>query len=157
MHAEQDYLFRHALLRDAAYQLQLPGDRARLHGLAFAVLEDFCGGPPPDPPPLDAADPPAFRPHATDPFALELADHARATRGRGETLYLQRALEVALAQFQHAAAQEAALRLAALRRGPQRQLSARAALQLQTRAEAEALLRRPRHFRAGAARLEGQA
>lgn len=30
MHAELAYLFRHALLRDAAYQLQLPGDRARL-------------------------------------------------------------------------------------------------------------------------------
>ena len=35
--AEQIYFFRHALLRDAAYQLQLPGDRARLHGLAFAM------------------------------------------------------------------------------------------------------------------------
>ncbi len=26
--AETAYLFRHALLRDAAYQLQMPGDRA---------------------------------------------------------------------------------------------------------------------------------
>ncbi|KAF0240456.1 MAG: hypothetical protein FD180_4929, partial [Planctomycetota bacterium] len=39
--AEKTYLFRHALLRDAAYQLQLPGDRARLHALAFAVIEDL--------------------------------------------------------------------------------------------------------------------
>ncbi|KAF0246286.1 MAG: hypothetical protein FD180_774, partial [Planctomycetota bacterium] len=55
--AETAYLFRHALMRDAAYQLQLPGDRARLHGLAFALIEGFCGGRPPEPPPLDAADP----------------------------------------------------------------------------------------------------
>lgn len=41
MIAEQAYLFRHALLRDAAYQLQLPADRARLHGLAAALLEDL--------------------------------------------------------------------------------------------------------------------
>ena len=39
VHAEQAYLFRHALLRDAAYQLQLPGDRSWLHGLALAILE----------------------------------------------------------------------------------------------------------------------
>ena len=34
--AESAYLFRHALLREAAYQLQLPTDRARLHALALA-------------------------------------------------------------------------------------------------------------------------
>lgn len=39
MFAEQAYLFRHSLLRDAAYQLQLPGDRARLHALALDILE----------------------------------------------------------------------------------------------------------------------
>lgn len=44
MHAEDAYLFRHALLRDAAYQLQLPGERARLHALAVDVLEDLAGG-----------------------------------------------------------------------------------------------------------------
>ena len=39
MIAEHAYLFRHALLRDAAYQLQLPGDRAKLHGMALGILE----------------------------------------------------------------------------------------------------------------------
>ena len=48
MKGEQVYLFRHALLRDAAYQLQLPGDRARLHGLAVEVIEEVCGGRAPD-------------------------------------------------------------------------------------------------------------
>lgn len=44
MHAEAAYLFRHAVLRDAAYQLQLPGERARLHALAVTVLEDLAAG-----------------------------------------------------------------------------------------------------------------
>jgi len=42
--SEAAYLFRHALLRDAAHQLQLPDDRARLHALAFALIEDLAGG-----------------------------------------------------------------------------------------------------------------
>lgn len=46
MHAEAAYLFRHALLRDAAYQLQLPTRRARLHRLAFGLIEDLWGGRP---------------------------------------------------------------------------------------------------------------
>jgi WD40 repeat protein len=41
--AEQAYVFRHALLRAAAYQLQLPADRARLHRLAFDVTEQIAG------------------------------------------------------------------------------------------------------------------
>ena len=43
MHAELAYLFRHALMRDAAYHLQMPADRARLHGLAFAPIEAVAG------------------------------------------------------------------------------------------------------------------
>jgi len=39
MHAEQVYLFRHALLRDAAHELMLPGYRAALHLLAAEVME----------------------------------------------------------------------------------------------------------------------
>lgn len=46
MHAELVYLFRHALLRSAAYELQLPGDRARLHVLALELLEQLFGGRP---------------------------------------------------------------------------------------------------------------
>ena len=74
MNAESAYVFRHALLRDAAYQLQLPGDRARLHGFALDVITALAGSPPP-PGPLDP-DEPAARPHPADPFAGELARHA---------------------------------------------------------------------------------
>ena len=58
MSAEVDYLFRHAVLRDAAYQLQLPIERARLHAAAFAALA-------------------AATPAAPGPMAEDLADHAR--------------------------------------------------------------------------------
>ncbi|MBK8207570.1 MAG: tetratricopeptide repeat protein [Planctomycetes bacterium] len=43
MNAETAYLFRHALLRDAAYDLHLPEGRARLHLLAADVLEALPG------------------------------------------------------------------------------------------------------------------
>ena len=78
MNAESAYLFRHALLRDAAYQLQLPGDRALLHGLAFELIEALAGGRPPEPAPLDADEERPFAPHPTDAVAHELADHARS-------------------------------------------------------------------------------
>lgn len=61
MEAETAYLFRHALLRDAAYQLQLPGDRARLHALALEIMESAFG--------RDGV--------AADAMAAELAEHAR--------------------------------------------------------------------------------
>ncbi|MBZ0135996.1 MAG: tetratricopeptide repeat protein [Planctomycetes bacterium] len=77
MHAETAYLFRHALLRDAAYQMQMPGDRAKLHELAFYLIEEAFGGRPPEPPPLDAVESPKFEPHSTDGVAAELAEHAR--------------------------------------------------------------------------------
>ncbi|KAA0211118.1 hypothetical protein EDM80_12050 [bacterium] len=75
MNAETAYLFRHALLRDAAYQLQLPADRARLHGLALAIMEELLGGRPPWP---DLRVAPASRNYLlpADAFARELADHA---------------------------------------------------------------------------------
>jgi len=37
--AEQAYVFRHAVLREAAYQLQPPQDRARLHAKARLILD----------------------------------------------------------------------------------------------------------------------
>ena len=61
MNAEAAYLFRHAVMRDAAYQLHMPGARAKLHGLVLAILEDLFAG---DPGMLDAN-------------AAEMADHAR--------------------------------------------------------------------------------
>ncbi|MBE7493256.1 MAG: tetratricopeptide repeat protein [Planctomycetes bacterium] len=81
MHAETAYLFRHALLRDAAYEMQLPTDRARLHELAFFLIEQTFGGRAPEPPSLDAIDPPKLEPHPTDPVAAELAEHARLALG----------------------------------------------------------------------------
>jgi tetratricopeptide (TPR) repeat protein len=78
MYSELSYLFRHALLRDAAYQLQLPGDRAHLHRFAFDLIETLAGGRPPGPvPDRDGivADTP---PHASDSWARDLASHARA-------------------------------------------------------------------------------
>lgn len=80
MFAEQAYLFRHALLREAAYQLQLPGDRARLHALAFEIIEALHGGLAPEPPPLENSDPPPMQPHPTDAVADELVTHAKLAR-----------------------------------------------------------------------------
>ena len=74
VNAEAAYLFRHALLRDAAYQLQLPGERARLHALAFSLIEQLAGGPPPPPDPKGGF---GIRAHSTDSFAEELSEHAR--------------------------------------------------------------------------------
>ncbi|CAG1770071.1 hypothetical protein BAC2_00795 [uncultured bacterium] len=90
MNAETAYLFRHTLLRDAAYQLQLPGDRARLHGLALEIIERGAGVN------LDA-------------LAAELAEHAlRAQSAPGadrpslrarELDFLQRAAHFARRNF----------------------------------------------------------
>lgn len=62
---ETAYLFRHVLLRDAAYQLQPPADRAGLHLLAIELIE--AG--------LDA-DTQRLR-----PLAQELAGHALGAEG----------------------------------------------------------------------------
>jgi tetratricopeptide (TPR) repeat protein len=94
--AETAYLFRHALARDAAYQLQLPADRSRLHGLALALIESRCGRPE-----SWDVDPFGIRrePHPSDEFAFELAAHARAcgldAGGAIETLYVWRAATLA--------------------------------------------------------------
>jgi tetratricopeptide (TPR) repeat protein len=66
VNAEQAYLFRHALVRDAAYALQLPGERARLHRLALNTLEGLL--------------PETER----DPHAAELAAHARSAQADGD-------------------------------------------------------------------------
>jgi len=117
--AETAYLFRHALLRDAAYQLQLPGDRARLHGLAFALIEDLFGGRPPELRLLAAGEEAPFAPHATDAFGRELAAHARLSQS-GEAgreaarLYLLRAALAGERDFQPDTASAAWEELSAL-------------------------------------------
>lgn len=91
MHAEQAYLFRHTLLRDAAYQLQLPADRARLHALALEVMEGV------------------LTPAALDACAEELAQHAAraqfdapsASLQARELGYLKRAAEHARARYRN--------------------------------------------------------
>lgn len=91
--AETAYLFRHALVRDAAYELQPPTDRAWLHGIAVDAIEQLCGGPP-------AADArrwsPRPQPHSTDAFLSGLVEHSSlapdsAEMRRKAALYLYRA------------------------------------------------------------------
>lgn len=168
--AESAWLFRHALLRDAACQLQLPGARGRLHGLAFRVIEDLCGGPPPEPPPLDAPVAPPFARHGTDPHALDLARHAREALASGEpgvpraapALYLRRAAEIADRAFRPEA-EACWLELAALLEGAPRGAALLGACEaarqrgrpLPTRGRCEEALALFR--RAGNRRLEGRA
>ena len=125
-------MFRHALLRDAAYRCNFPAT-ARLRGLALAI-EDLCGGRPPEPPPLDAAEPEAFAPHATDAFAFELAGHVRRAVDAGVTIvataalpfYLRRAAEVAVREFR-AEAETCWIELAGLSQGALRAAALRSA------------------------------
>lgn len=124
MHAETAYLFRHALLRDAAYQLQLPGDRARLHALALELIESVLGGRAPEPAPLESDGVRVSLRHPTDDSAAELAEHARLA-GEAESgqrdyliavrrLYLRRAAEHAERGFQSKVATRAWEQLADL-------------------------------------------
>ncbi|KAF0241901.1 MAG: hypothetical protein FD180_4191, partial [Planctomycetota bacterium] len=157
MHAEIAYLFRHALLRDAAYQLQLPGDRAQLHRMAFAALERVFGGRPPQPGAATARLSKGFEPHGSDAFALELSGHAgiAAEKRAGSVdlrearkLYLRRAAEHAERQVRHAEAVELWKASAALDSGRRRADSlyraGYAALWTGDLAGAEALLKRAR-------------
>ncbi len=65
--AEQAYLFRHALLREAAYELQPPTQRAALHAICLQLLATLAKA----------------RPELAGAMALELADHARAAKPPG--------------------------------------------------------------------------
>ena len=106
--AELAYLFRQPLMRDAAYQLQMPSDRARLHRFAFEILEAMFDGPPPEPQPDEWGDL-KCEPHTTDPVSGDLAEHASRIREwagdddgtliERERLYLRRAAEYAETQF----------------------------------------------------------
>lgn len=90
--AEQDYLFRHAILQEVAYSLQPPSERSELHANALEVLEQLFEG-------------------ALEECAIELAQHALRARadlaidsrtrsfGRKEVRYLKLAASVALRRF----------------------------------------------------------
>ena len=103
--AEQAYLFRHALMRDAAYELQLPRERAQLHQKAFELIEQAYGGPAPEPGPVTISPSPSYVLHAVDGVAAELADHLRAadagTSIELRRLYLRRAAEHAERVYQN--------------------------------------------------------
>jgi len=81
--AELAYLFRHALVREAAYQLQPPADRAQLHLLALDVLEDV----------LAAEGDQMLKAHAA-----QLAEHARAAQEGAEP---ERQAELGLRELGH--------------------------------------------------------
>lgn len=114
--AETVYLFRLPVLRDAAYQLQVPSDRARLHRMALEIMETMFDGPPPEPA-RDSWGDLSYEPHPIDPVSADLAEHAHGIRQweadkdgsllARETLYLRRAAEYAEARFDN----EDALRL----------------------------------------------
>lgn len=123
MHAESAYLFRHALLRDAAYELQMPADRSRLHEYAMDILQ--AGH---DVPSAESA-----AAHPLDAACAELARHARAARlspggntavliGR-EALFLRRAAAHAERQYQRADEVKAWLALAEIEHGAARAIA----------------------------------
>ena len=103
LHAETAYLFRHALLRDAAYGLQLPGDRAPLHRLTLEIIEELIGGRPAE---VGRDDKTWMREDAgpADAYAEELAGHIAGVLEAGadpglaglERYYLVRAVFHAL-------------------------------------------------------------
>ncbi len=72
MHAETAYVFRHALMGSAAYDLQPPGERAILHGLALDILESARRA----------------NPGLLQGAALELAHHARQAQTQRRTANL---------------------------------------------------------------------
>jgi tetratricopeptide (TPR) repeat protein len=128
MGAEAAYVFRHALLREAAYQLMLPGDRAQRHEWAFDCLERHCGGRPPTSP-IAADGSRLHHPHPTDPFAEDIVEHLEAALSYrhpavepdslhlARMLYLRRAAASAEKKFEPALAERRWRRLAALSQG----------------------------------------
>lgn len=127
--AETAYLFRHALLREAAYGLQLPSERAKLHELAFQLIEQAFGGRAPEPPPIETKHRSIMTPHSTDPVATTLVYHAeealKSCIGDSRELasareqYLRRGAEFAARNYQFASATKLWEQLAKLLARPQ--------------------------------------
>ncbi|MDC1142216.1 tetratricopeptide repeat protein [Planctomycetota bacterium] len=120
MDAEAAYFFRHALMRDGAYQMQMPQDRAAQHRMVLEIAERLWGAPPghdsPDEKLGDNLD--------VDPHVEELCDHAEGAltgeldddqRQQLHSLlgrYLRRAGQLAGARFENAKVAEIYARLA---------------------------------------------
>lgn len=144
--------FRHALLSDAANQVQVPGDRTRLHRLAIETMEGLAGGRPPGTPRLCSEESERLEAHATDPLAEEPAEHARLAQGGDErrdfrelrTLYLRRAAGHAQRRFRNSDALELWRQFAAgdsgAERGEALSLAAELARRLGRPSEADELL-----------------
>ena len=92
--AENVYLFTHAVYREAAYQLHLPSDRQRLHGLALDVIETQF-------------------PNDLPRLALDLSQHARQARGDSEDPSQKqreaRYLDLVVRNSRHRGAQQAGI------------------------------------------------
>jgi tetratricopeptide (TPR) repeat protein len=100
MDAETAYIFRHAVLRDAAYDLQPPEERATLHGLAHDAIALLFEG----------------RERELDAMAVELARHAGAAAlHERECHWLQRAAKHASLGWRGAEAANLFMRVAAHR------------------------------------------
>jgi tetratricopeptide (TPR) repeat protein len=95
--AESAYLFRHAMLREAAYELHPPVERATLHGLAHDAISVMFEG----------------RERELDSMAAELAHHAGAAAlPERECHWLQRAAKHASLGWRGAEAANLYLRVA---------------------------------------------
>ncbi|MCA8937707.1 MAG: tetratricopeptide repeat protein [Planctomycetes bacterium] len=102
LNAETDYLFRHALLRDVAYQLLPPAERALLHAWVVRILN---GDP--------AAALMEIADHATLAGQSEQQVIAADELERIETDTLQRASQIARDKYEHEVALNCLDRLAA--------------------------------------------
>jgi tetratricopeptide (TPR) repeat protein len=115
--AEQAYLFRHAAVRDVAYSLQPPSERARLQGIAVKAIEDLFPG------------------EALAPFVAALAGYCRLAREEGgstgliarERDYTRRAAEQAERTYDFDAAERRYLQLAEITDGADAEIALQAA------------------------------
>ncbi|MHC4841330.1 MAG: tetratricopeptide repeat protein [Planctomycetota bacterium] len=120
MHAEHAYLFRHALLRDVAYQMQLPQDRAAQHRVVLVIAESLWGLPPD----IDEPDEGIGEDLPVDPHIDELVVHAdtaledlsdpeqKAPIRQTLLRYLRRAGRLASARFENSKVVSIYIRLA---------------------------------------------
>lgn len=83
--AEQAYLFRHAVVRDAAYELQPPDNRAALHAHVIEIVEELVGG--------DS--------RAQRSWAADLADHALRAQEAARTARLSTLKHLAAAELKY--------------------------------------------------------